>query len=81
MHGIQTFYDSRIFCPVKDIQNFISPHRKLAAGLCEAPSCADFNTVGTLGRRSGVLDMFSMVAVNLSTEDVLCTLISCWTMC
>ncbi|KAA6427405.1 MAG: hypothetical protein FRX49_02069 [Trebouxia sp. A1-2] len=52
MHGIAAFNDTGPFLPDEAVQQFLSESRNLAAGLWEPPSCVDFKTVGTLGRRA-----------------------------
>ena len=80
MHAIEPFYNHGPFLSDQTVQDFLTERRGLAAGLWEPPSCVDFKAVGSLGRRSGVLDIFgmaalvcrhefTMVAANLFTEE------------
>ena len=79
-HDIGPSYHNGPFIADSDVKHLLQERKNIDPSLLNQPACVDFKAVGTLGRRSTVLDTmgtaavvcrheFPMAAVNMFTEE------------
>lgn len=79
-HSLQPFHSNGPFLCDDVVRNFVASRQKINIDLLTSPACAEFQAIGSLGRRSKVFDVmglaaivcrheFVMVCVNLFTEE------------
>ena len=77
---MQPLHSNGPFIPDADIKHLLEERKRIDSSLLNQPSCVDFKAIGSLGRRSTVLDNmgmaaivcrheFPMAAVNMFTEE------------